>query len=1194
MGAGLMLATLGVLLSAAFAQTTIATGSIVGIVTDASNALVPGAKIMMTSASGQTIQATTGAKGEYSSGSLVPGMYRVRVAAKGFKTVEMPLEVRVDNITNGNVKLDVGDEKTLVKVEVGRIPLNTDQAIVQEVFNAGQLENFPLNGRNFLDIAQLEPGVQILDGVNIDPTKAGYFSISFDGRFGRITRTELDGIDVSDETVGASTENIPVSAIQEFSVAQSNLDLSNELSASGAVNVVTKSGTDSYHGEAFGIFRDHGIGSASLPHATSLPSPYFQRNQEGASLGGPILKDKMFFFGDGERTLQHLQAPVLISGPFSVYSGSFPAPFTEDDLLGRWDYEWSKSVRIFGRANYHKNSTEAVFAPSSFQVYNNRDHVRNAVLGTNFTRGDYTHSIRLSDLRFQNQLTDGTIGTSLPFADYPVSFNINSFSAGSNFAAPQSTTQSDYQITYDGSRVMGKHIVHFGANWNHIEVARFAPLYGTSPDVFGNGTIYPGCAGANTSNCPLGPDGTTASNPLDYEMVRAVVSNGQGYSTAKSVLGLPAGGLGPDNRLGVYVGDFWKIHPNVTMSLGLRWVYDTGRTDSDLPAVTAINNAFAGMGNQVRQPNANFAPQLGFAWDPSKSGKTVFRAGAGLFYEDLLYGNALVDRPLRLQNGNFLYAPSACLNSQAQPIVTPAGLLSNPNPTCIDGSGVPLPIFQAAPGIATLENSLKASYSSSSLSSPNPSYSGRLLAAGMNLPLGLLAPNYRTPRSLQFNGGVEHEIRPGLVVSVDYLRSIETHGLLGVDANDVGDPRYFSLASAQLAIQNTIIACGATSLQGAISSCPGLNNGQAIGATISNFTAFGLGSAEDTGASCLDSPNPLTRGTSTLGYQCAFSGRNGNYGTAEFLQPVSRSVYNAAQVKIVQNMIRPARWINAANFQLSYSLSRFESPATFAGNVPTTNPVGVNDQDSMLQAADNNEPLRFMGPSLLDRRNQVSFGGNFDLPFGFRLGVMGHFYSPLSSPAIVGSNGTGGQIFQTDFTGGGVYSQPMPGTNNGAFGRNVSVTAMNEAISKYNTRLAGQPTPAGQELMNNNLFTAAQLAQIGAVTPTVSPVPEDQLVFPWTREMDFKMAWQHTFRERFTIEPSVSFYNVFNYSNFDQPPAGVSPWLTAGSGAINSTHTTLQPGQSTIQSDAFRTGAGTGVFGLASPRVAEFALKLTF
>ena len=198
-------------------------------------------------------------------------------------------------------------------------------------------------------------------------------------------------------------------------------------------------------------------------------------------------------------------------------------------------------------------------------------------------------------------------------------------------------------------------------------------------------------------------------------------------------------------------------------------------------------------------------------------------------------------------------------------------------------------------------------------------------------------------------------------------------------------------------------------------------------------------------------------------------------------------------MKVVQNVVNPLRWVKAANFQLSYSFSRFESPLAFAGNTPGSNPVGVNDPDAVLQAADNNNPLRFMGPSLLDRTHQVSLGGHFDIPFGFRLGIIGHFYSPLSSPAIVGSNGSGGQIFQTDFTGGGVYSQPLPGTNNGAFGRNVSFRSMNQAISKYNTRVAGQPTPAGLELINNNLFSAAQLAQIGAVAPVVSPVPADQL-----------------------------------------------------------------------------------------------------
>lgn len=1189
-----LLAILALLLSAALAQTTVATGSILGTVTNDSGAVVRGAKVTITGPTGQTIIVTISDQGTYSSGLLIPGVYTVRVEAKGFKTTKLPLDVRVDTAANGSVKLQAGPESAVVNEQASEVQVNTEQAAVQGVLSASQIENLPMNGRNFLDLAQIKPGVQSQDGTNIDPTKSGYFSVSVGGRFGRSTRIELDGVDLNDETVGATTEDIPASAIQEFSVAQSNIDLSSELAASGAVNVVTKSGGDSYHGEAFGVFRDHGIASASLPHAVSLPSPYFQRNQEGASFGGPVRKDKLFFFGDGERTLQHLRAPVLEAAPFSAYSGFFPAPFTENQLLGRLDYELNKAVRLFGRVTYFNNSTDATFFPGSFQVYDNRNVTRNAVLGANFSRGSYTQTVRFSYLKFQNHILDATTGTNLPFANYPVSININNFTAGPNSLAPQNTPQSDLQFTYDGSRVTGKHIVRFGANWNHIQGGHFAPLYGTTPNVFGNGTIYPGCAGANTANCPLGPDGTTKSNPLDYEMVQAIISNGQGYSTEKSALGLPAGGLGPDNRLGVYIGDSWKIRPSVTLSPGLSWVRDTGRTDSDLPAIAAINGAFPGMGNAVRQPNSNFAPQFGLAWDPTKNGTTVFRAGAGIFYENVIYNNVLFDRSLRLQKGTFSYAPSACLNSQAQPITTPTGALFNSNSNCVDSAGVPLPIFQATQNIVTLENSLKAAYPFS-LSSPNGAYAGRLIAAGINLPLALLAPNYRTPRAVQMNIGIQHEMRRGMLLSLDFLRSIETHGLLGVDANDVGDPRYFNLSSAQQAIQNAITACGATSLQGAISSCPGLNNGRPnIGATISNFTAFGLGSAEDTGSSCFTAPNPLTGGATTLGYPCAFTGKNGNYGTAEFLQPASRSVYNALQMKVVQNMTNPVRWVKAANLQLAYSFSRFESPVAFAGNTPRSNPVGANDPDSVLQAADNKNPLRFMGQSSLDRTHQVSLGGNFDMPFGFRLGIVSHFYSPLSSPAIVGSNGSGGQIFQTDFTEGGVYSQPLPGSKNGAFGRNVSVRSMNQAISKYNTRVAGLPTPAGQELISNNLFSAAQLAQIGAVSPQVSPVPADQLIFPWTKDVDLKVAWPHKFGERFTIEPSVSFYNVFNFANFDQPPSVMSPWLTAGTGAINSTHTTLQPGESGIESNVFRTGAGTGVFGLASPRVAEFALKVTF
>ncbi|MGA9511502.1 MAG: hypothetical protein WBV55_22965, partial [Candidatus Sulfotelmatobacter sp.] len=245
-----------------------------------------------------------------------------------------------------------------------------------------------------------------------------------------------------------------------------------------------------------------------------------------------------------------------------------------------------------------------------------------------------------------------------------------------------------------------------------------------------------------------------------------------------------------------------------------------------------------------------------------------------------------------------------------------------------------------------------------------------------------------------------------------------------------------------------------------------------------------------------------------------------------------------------------------------------------------------------------------MGPSLLDRTHQFSFGGNLDVPFNFRLGVIAHFYSPLSSPVIVGSTGSSGQIFQTDFTGSGFVSDPLPGTKNGAFGRSLDVNGLNGAINNYLATQADQPTPAGQRLVTAGLFTPAQLAAIGLVAPggAVSPTnpvpittaPPNQLPFTWTKALDFKIAWEGKFKERFTVEPSIGFYNIFNFSNYNLPPGTMTGWIDQGANSINSTAKGFNQATQSVQSDSYRVGVGTGVFGLGGPRVMEFQLKFSF
>jgi len=1158
----------------AWAQSTINTGSIVGTVTDPSGAVVSSAKVTITNkATGQIVETTSNATGAFSAGLLKPGNFTLRVEATGFKTTELPVVVLVDTTSTASVKLQLGQTSEVVEVTGSEVAVNTEQATVQGVLTATQIENLPVNGRNFLDLAQLEPGVQIQDGANFDPTKVGYSSISFGGRFGRTARIEVDGVDISDETVGTTTQDVPASSIQEFSISQSSLDLSNELTTSGAVNVVTKSGTNQYHGEAFGLFRDSSVG-ASLPHAVGQTAPY-QRNQEGANFGGALIKDKLFFFADGERTLQHLQSPVSLAAPFSSDNGSWSEPFLDDELMARMDYQLTKTARLFGRFNYFHNATDNTFAINSYQVYKNVDYTRNTIVGADFNTGSVTHAIRFSYLKFQNQIQDAVTGSSIPFANLPT-VNVGQFAGGPNLLAPQSTPQSDHQLKYDGSKAIGNHIIRFGASWNHIQGGGFAGFFSISPQFLGNvlpgnGGLYAPCQ-ANPATCPF-PGG--ASNALNYALAQVIISNGQGYSTTAPALGFPAGGLGPDNRMGLYIGDSWKIRRNLTISPGLRWVRDTGRTDSDLPADASINAAFPGWGNAVHQPNANFAPQLGIAWDPSGTGKTVIRAGAGLFYENVIYNNVLFDRPLRLKQGAFLQFSLACINGVAQGVPGVPAFPSVGN--CSDAAGNPLAIGQAAGPVGTIEKNFEKAVPFN-LTTPNPGYIGNFLAVGANVGTGLFAPDYKTPRSVQMNIGIQHELRRGMVFSADFLRNVETRTLLAPDINDIGNVQNFSATFAADAINatNASVGCGA--------GIAGVDCAIAKGATLQKYTSFGLGTPGDTGVAC-----------PTLGLPgCAFGGNNQKYGAMPMLEPIGRSVYNALQTKLVWNTKNPFPGVRSTNFEASYSFSRFVDPMGFQGNAPAANPAGISDQDFVIPAADNNNPLRYMGPSLLDRTHQISFGGNFEVPWGFRLGIISHFYSPLSSPVIIGNTGSSGQIFQTDFTGSGVVSDPMPGTTNGSFGRDFGVSGLNAAIANYNATYAGNPTPAGQKLIAAGLMNATQLGELGAVAPTIQPAPANQLPFTWLRAVDFNLAWPHTFQERWTVTPSVAFFNVFNFSNFSLPPGIMNGWVTNSSGSISSVPQSVPAGGTSVASDSYRLGLGSGVFALGSPRAIEFGLNFSF
>src|SRR6266849_5733978 len=482
--------------SAAYAQTTVAHGSIQGTVSDPTGAVVGGAKVTITNkANGQVVTTTTSSSGTYSSGGLIPGDYVVRVESKGFKTTQLPMVVQVTVTSSGNVTLELGQESQVVEVQGSAVAVNTEQATVQGVLTADQIDRLPVDGRNFLDLAQLEPGVQIQDGQTFDPTKAGYSSISINGVFGRTPRIELDGLDISDETVGTTTLNIGLGSIQEFNISRSNLDLSTELTSAGSVKVTTRSGTNALHGQAFYNARDRGAWTAPF---VGDQTGYYQRNNFGGRVGGPIIKDKLFFFLNAEKIKQDGELPVVVPSPFQQLTGGFLSPFRDTDLTGKLDWNATKDIHVFYRYSNNWNKSEANFG-YDYQVFANRDYSQSHAVGLDWNKGSWSHSFRFGYLKFHNLIGDATQGASfynpLP-QDEILFFDIGAQLSGPNLLAPQQTFQSNRQIKYDGSKVYKSHIFRFGVGFNDINGGGFASFIGIAP-------LLEAAAGFNPSTCDL-------------------------------------------------------------------------------------------------------------------------------------------------------------------------------------------------------------------------------------------------------------------------------------------------------------------------------------------------------------------------------------------------------------------------------------------------------------------------------------------------------------------------------------------------------------------------------------------------------------------------------------------------------------------------------------------------------------------
>ena len=1180
-------------------------GSIQGTITDSSGAVVPNAQILIQGTdTGSSKNVTSDASGFYSVGPLNPGNYLVTVTASGFQKLAVKTVIRTGTATTGSFKLTIGQSSETIEVNAGQLQVNTEQAGVSDVLTNQQIQSLPINGRNFLDVAQIEPGVILQSGETFDPTKAGYSAISVSGVSGRTTRILLDGQDITDETVGTTIFNVSQGSIDEFQLNRSTQDASGEVTSTGQVLVSTNSGTNTLHGQAFYYFQD---ARSLFANSVNAIRPPFQRNQFGGSIGGPIIKDKLFFFGNSERIKQDSATSSNIGTTFAAIQAAHPtvpSPYRETYSVIRLDYNGPLGGHYYVRGNYNVNSVAGNFG-NNFELYSNRDNTPGIAGGADFQAGRFSHSFRVSYEKFHNLITDASASSGyLPLPGVAFQNTTYRLYTGPNVDAPQGTFQSDKQFRYDGSWTRGTHNLRYGYSLNRLLGGGFASFFGLGPRIREtSGTLFGGPTATNPNALGCGAvagAAPCASDPLNgYHASSLIFGNGQGYFTENPGFGLPAGGV-EDWRQGVYAQDSWKVRPSFTLTAGVRWSVDTDRANQDLatplcsditnPKFTGANSPCApgstplfsqwrsDLGARVHQPYGNFAPQIGFAYSPGDH-KTSLRGGFGLFFESDVFNNTTNARTGLLKAGAFNDYQTVCGpgNLQYADGTTVSDVTVNGVPRTFSNicAGT---IGSAAPYILAAQSAYQANTAAHAISQ-NGSFVGQNLTVA-----GAYGAPYRSPYSEQWNFGVQREVFKGAIISGDYVHNSTLKIGQVVDQNHIGAARYLNVQAAQHAIAATTAAAGCS---GGFSSAA-INCAIASGAGIEDFANNGL----DSGVN-FNGGNPAAYTTGrTAATGAAFPGANPLLGTGNFILPIGRAGYDALQVVFRQVQSHPLPFVQSSNIQVSYSLSRIVATNTGGAN-------GTSDAFFNGLSWDNDNPSLYMGRATLDHKHEVNFGGSFTMKYGPQIGIIGHFYSapPTSLTLDSGSVITNGNIYQSDLTGDGTVGDLAPGTVPGDYMHRVKPGNLGAYINNFNSTYAGRLTPAGQALVNASLITPSQLNALGGVVQPLAQLPQQSAIGnPTFRQLDVNFSYPirlYRFHEGLSLEPAIAFYNVGNFANYGT--VGGTLINTADAGApINTQDGTLTGPNTYANLNSLRTVRGSGTFAQGAPRSAEYQLKLNF
>ena len=722
------------LCSAVFAQ--LPTSTLNGTVNDPQGAAVSNAKVILTSLATRIVRETTSnAQGFYTFANVAPGDYTVDVESPTFAKAEVKnVRLEVGHASTLDVKLTPAKVGEVVTVQASEAQVDSTQSEVQGLVTAPTIENIPLNGRNFLELAYLIPGSR--PATNFDPTKTNTLEVSSAGAFGRGGNISVDGGDNNDEVVGGTLMNFPEDSIQEFQIATNKFTAEVGRSGSSIINIITKSGTNDYHGSGFIFFRHKAL--LALPALNrNQPAPHFVREQFGGSVGGPIKRDRAWWFVSSEYRNQGHAVPVGLRdlATDSVVSSSAPA-FLHDYLLSaRTDFKLSTKDNLAVRYSFNRSrdiDNGSLRRPLGTAADRQSSFNRFSSPLVNWTR--IISSSVVNSLMFHGDWFLNSIPAFSP--DNPVTnppglapgneVRFPSLQDGANFRIPQSTKFNRFQIRDTLSWVTGNHTLRLGGEWQHLNTYALF-------DLFGSGSIF-----TTEDFATRDRNGDGLVNDLDIPIAVAIKSAAPSRP--------PIVPFYPNSYFGAYVQDDWKVRSNLTLNLGLRWEFDdvVGDASNLRPCASLsspdntcdfIENI---LGTHEGRDFKQFAPRGGFAWDPFKRGQTVIRGGYGIYYDRVVTEVPLLE---------------ALLNGRILPLAAFSG-------STLDSSG------NLAPDPTTGQI----------VSLANPFGGG---SATFGIGINHINHTAKHPYTQQFTLGLQQQIAQNWVVSADGIHDFGQRFILG-------------------------------------------------------------------------------------------------------------------------------------------------------------------------------------------------------------------------------------------------------------------------------------------------------------------------------------------------------------------------------------------------------------------------------